>query len=228
MIPVLTCDNVSHTFRSREAAEAVLHDVSLSFCAHETCVLMGPSGSGKTTLLSILGCLLAPSAGRLWLAGEPVVFDAPARLARLRRERLGFVFQQAQLLPFLSAAENLEAVGRNVGLSSKALSRRVDELLARLDISRMRHKRPDQMSGGQRQRVAIARALLHFPSIILADEPTAALDWHHGEAAVRLLVEQAQAEGSFLLVVTHDARLLPLFGRRLSIDDGFVREVTAK
>jgi ABC-type lipoprotein export system ATPase subunit len=228
MIPVLTCDNVSHTFGFREAAEAVLRDVSLSFFPRETCVLMGPSGSGKTTLLSILGCLLAPSAGRLWLAGEPVAFDAPARLARLRRERLGFVFQQAQLLPFLTVAENLETAGRNAGLSSKVLIRRVDELLQRLDISRTRHKRPDQMSGGQRQRAAIARALLHCPPIILADEPTAALDWHHGEAAVRLLVEQAQAECSFLLVVTHDARLLPLFGRHLSIADGFVREVTAQ
>ncbi|HEY7422855.1 MAG TPA: ABC transporter ATP-binding protein, partial [Gemmataceae bacterium] len=175
---------------------------------------------GKTTLLSILGCMLKPSAGALKVCGESVDWRSPRRLTHFRRVRLGFVFQQARLLPFLTVAENLEVVGRNAGLSAQRLADRIDELLERLGIASMRHKKPGHLSGGQRQRVAIARAVLHRPAILLADEPTAALDWQHGEEAVRLLVEQAQTEGAMLLTVTHDSRLLPLFRRILRIEDG--------
>jgi putative ABC transport system ATP-binding protein len=202
----------------------MLLGVSASFAAGEVCVLMGPSGSGKTTLLSILGCMLRPTAGELKVCGESVDWRSPGRLTHFRRVHLGFVFQHAQLLPFLSVAENLEVVGRNAGLSAKPLADRIEELLGRLGIAAMRHKKPDHLSGGQRQRVAIARAVLHRPSILLADEPTGALDWHHGQEAVRLLVEQAQAEGALLLTVTHDTRLLPMFGRVLRIEDGRLSE----
>jgi putative ABC transport system ATP-binding protein len=221
---VLQCHDVHHTYGRGEAAESVLLGVSASFAAGEACVLMGPSGSGKTTLLSILGCLLRPTAGELRVCGEGVDWRSPSRLAHFRRAHLGFVFQQAQLLPFLTVAGNLEVVGRNAGLSARTLTDRIGELLERLGIAAMRHKKPDHLSGGQRQRVAIARAVLHRPSIILADEPTAALDWQHGQEAVRLLVGQAQAEGAMLLTVTHDARLLPLFGRVLRIEDGRLSE----
>jgi len=224
MMPILECREIRHVFGQGTLAEEVLREVNVSFRRGESCVLMGPSGSGKTTLLSILGCLLTPTAGRLLLDGQVVAHGSPGLLCRLRRERIGFVFQHAQLLPFLSVAENLEIVGRNAGLSLGELRKRIDDLLQRLEIGAMRSKRPDQLSGGQRQRVAIARALLHRPAILLADEPTAALDWQHGEAAVRLLVEQAQAEGSLLLVVTHDIRLVPLFRRRLHIDRGRLQE----
>ena len=220
MPAILECVDVRHIFGRGELAEEVLRGATVAFRAGETCVLMGPSGSGKTTLLSILGFLLTPTAGHVLLEGQTVDYKVRGQLGRLRREKIGFVFQHAQLLPFLTVAENLEVVGRNAGMPAKALGRRVDKLLARLDIAGMKHKRPDQLSGGQRQRVAIARALLHRPPILLADEPTAALDWQNGEAAVRLLVEQAQAEGSLLLVVSHDVRLLPLFGRCLRIVEG--------
>jgi putative ABC transport system ATP-binding protein len=217
---VLQCDNVHHTYGKGEVAESVLVGVSASFVAGEGCVLMGPSGSGKTTLLSVLGCMLKPTAGEVKVCGERVDWRSPRRLTYFRRVHLGFVFQHAQLLPFLTVAENLEVVGRNAVLSPKALAARIEELLERLGIAAMRHKKPEHLSGGQRQRVAIARAVLHRPSILLADEPTAALDWHHGEEAVRLLVEQAQAEGAMLLTVTHDTRLLPMFGRVLGIRGG--------
>jgi putative ABC transport system ATP-binding protein len=223
-MPILECIDVRHTFGRGDLAEDVLRGVSVAFEAAQACVLMGPSGSGKTTLLSVLGCLLTPTAGRLVLEGEAVNFTAKGSLGRLRRDKIGFVFQHAQLLPFLTVAENLDVVGRNAGLSAGALARRVGDLLERLGIASLKHKRPDQLSGGQRQRVAIARALLHRPPVLLADEPTAALDWPHGEAAVRLLVGQARAEGSLLLTVTHDARLLPLFDRRLNITEGRLNE----
>jgi putative ABC transport system ATP-binding protein len=221
---VLQCEDVYHTYGRGDAAEPVLLGVSASFAAGEACVLLGPSGSGKTTLLSILGCMLQPTRGEVTVCGEGVDWRSPGRLTRFRRVHLGFVFQQAQLLPFLSVAENLEVVGRNAGLSPRPLARRIDELLERLGIAAMRHKKPGQLSGGQRQRVAIARAVLHRPSILLADEPTASLDWQHGREAVRLLVEQARAEGALLLTVTHDTRLLPLFGRTMRIEAGRLSE----
>lgn len=217
---VLHCENVHHTYGRGDVAEPVLLGLSVSFAAGEACVLMGPSGSGKTTLLSILGCMLKPTAGKLIVCGDSVDWRSPKCLTHYRRVHLGFVFQHAQLLPFLTVAENLQVVGRNAGLPARKLADRIEELLERLGIAAMRHKKPDHLSGGQRQRVAIARAVLHRPSILLADEPTAALDWQHGEEAVRLLVEQAQAEGAMLLAVTHDTRLLPLFGRVLRIEGG--------
>ena len=150
--------------------------------------------------------------------------DSCGQLCSLRRDKIGFIFQHAQLLPFLSVKENLEIVGRNAGLSASYLGKRIEELLERLGITAMCHKRPSHLSGGQRQRVAIARALIHRPPILLADEPTAALDWQTGEAAVRLLVIQAREEGSLLITVTHDTRLLPMFGRILRIEGGRLSE----
>lgn len=221
---VLECRAVRHVFGRGDLAEEVLCDVTVSFAAGETCVLLGPSGSGKTTLLSILGCLLTPTSGEVVLNGQRVDFAAPRALGRIRRYLIGFVFQHAQLLPFLSVRENLKIVGRNAGLAPPELRHRIDDLLERLDIESMQAKRPGQLSGGQRQRVAIARALLNRPPILLADEPTAALDWHHGEEAVRLLIELARTEGTMLLTVTHDTRLLPLYGRVLRIESGRLLE----
>jgi putative ABC transport system ATP-binding protein len=149
------------------------------------------------------------------------------RLGKLRREKIGFVFQQGKLLPFLSVAENLGIVGCNAGLTSRQVAQRSAELLLRLGLAALRSRLPHELSGGQRQRVAIARALLHRPAILLADEPTAALDWQQGEAAVRLLVEQARSEGTLLLTVTHDPRLLPFFGRRLTLCEGQLQEETS-
>jgi putative ABC transport system ATP-binding protein len=227
MRPILECQQVRHVYGWGTLAEEVLRDVTACFAAGETCILMGPSGSGKTTLLSILGFLLSPTSGHVFLDGQRVDYRHPRLLGRLRRDKIGFVFQHAQLLPFLSVAENLEIVGRNAGLPHRELGRRIDDLFGRLGIAGLRAKRPHQLSGGQRQRVAVARALLHRPPVLLADEPTAALDWQQGEAAVRLLVEQARAEGTLLLTVTHDARLLPLFRRRLRLEGGCLREESA-
>jgi putative ABC transport system ATP-binding protein len=224
MRTVLQCNNLHHVYGRGSVAETVLEGVSASFAAGEVCLLMGPSGSGKTTMLSILGCMLRPTSGELRMCGEAIDWRSPGRLTSCRRVHLGFVFQHAQLLPFLSVANNLAVVGRNAGLPPKRLADRIDELLARLGLTALRDKRPGQLSGGQRQRVAIARAVLHRPAILLADEPTAALDWNNGQAAIQLLVEQARLEGAMLLAVTHDSRLVPLFGRILRIEAGRLSE----
>lgn len=220
---VLACDDISKTYGSGLLRETALGGVSLGFRRGEACVLLGPSGSGKTTLLSILGCLLTPTSGRLTIEGAQVPHDSPARLSLLRSRKIGFVFQHAQLLPFLSVRENLEVIGKNAGLERQEMRRRIDYLLDRLCIAALGGRKPAQLSGGQRQRAAIARALLHRPPILLADEPTAALDWQNGRAAVELLIEQARAEAALLIVVTHDTRLVDRFDRALHLDSGRIR-----
>jgi putative ABC transport system ATP-binding protein len=224
MAALVECDRVSKVYGEGPVAEQALRETSLRLHGGETCVLLGPSGSGKTTLLSILGCLLSPSTGTLCIGGRPVDHDRPGDLTALRRRRIGFVFQHAQLLPFLSIEENIRLVGRNAGLSGPDLGARLGGLLERLGLAGLRHKRPDQASGGQRQRAAIARALIHRPALILADESTAALDGPTGETVVALLREQARREGALLVTVTHDTRLVPGFDRVLHMDSGKVCE----
>lgn len=224
MKSVLACQGISKNYGSGDIIEKVLKRVDLAFYEGQASVLIGPSGSGKTTLLSILGCLLAPSEGQLLIAGQTVNFSDKSSLTEVRRQKLGFIFQHAQLLPFLSIEENLAIIGRNAGMDERDIRQRLDNLLERLELTRMRDKLPSQLSGGQRQRVAIARALLHRPSIVLADEPTAALDWNTGKTVVELLLEQARLEKAVLVVVTHDTRMLPLFDRILSMADGLLHE----
>lgn len=183
-------------------------------------MLLGPSGSGKTTFLSIVGCLLSPTSGIVEFAGSQVDYTKKTLLTRLRRTQIGFVFQHAQLLPFLSVFENLSIVGRNAGLYAKDTRKRILMLLDQLGMSHYAHRKPDDLSGGQRQRVSIARAVLHRPRLILADEPTAALDWENGQAATRLLIEQARNDSAILIVVSHDTRLCTIFDRTIHLESG--------
>lgn len=219
----LECRGVRHRYAQRTATQDVLRGVSLDLLAGECGVLMGPSGSGKTTLLSILGCLLTPTAGGVRVAGQPVTADAD--LPRIRRERIGFVFQHAQLVPFLTVRENLDLVGRNAGLTRAEGRQRADELLELLGLPGTQGKWPHQLSGGQRQRVAVARALVHRPAVVLADEPTAALDWQTAQAVMKLLIDHATRTGAAVLVVTHDIRLARWFERRFEMQDGDLYEV---
>jgi len=225
---VLECRSLKKHYGEGDLAEQVLREVSLELRRGEVCVLLGPSGSGKTTLLSILGCLLTPSGGELRIDDQLVNFSSPWDLGELRRTKLGFVFQHAQLLPFLTVEENLRVVGQNAGLEFALLKERLNGLMQRLGLEALRAKKPDKLSGGQRQRVAIARAMLHQPSILLADEPTAALDWHNGENVVDMLITQAREAGAALVVVTHDTRLLPKFDRIFTIEEGKVKESSTK
>jgi putative ABC transport system ATP-binding protein len=224
MNSIMTCQGITKSYGSGDILEQVLKRVDLEFFKGQASVLIGPSGSGKTTLLSILGCLLAPSDGQLLIEDQAVNFADKSSLTEVRRKKLGFIFQHAQLLPFLTINENLAIVGRNAGMDEEDIKQRLDNLMTRLELQSMRYKHPSQLSGGQRQRVAIARALLHRPSIVLADEPTAALDWNTGKKVVELLLEQARMEQAVLVVVTHDTRMLPLFDRILSIADGVLFE----
>jgi ABC-type lipoprotein export system ATPase subunit len=220
MEPILACSGLGKVYGRGPLAETALSGVSLALRRGEACVLVGPSGSGKTTLLSILGCLLSPTSGRLEVEGRAVDFTSAGSLVEIRRRSIGFIFQRSQLLSFLTISENLTVVGRNAGLARPELDARVASLAAALGIEAALRKKPDQLSGGQRQRAAIARAVLHRPAVVLADEPTAALDRANGEAVVHLLTGRARAENTSLLTVTHDTRLLDQFDRVYRIENG--------
>ena len=222
----IKCHSLTKTYRQSEWEESVLHGVDLEIKSGEACVLLGPSGSGKTTLLSIIGCLSTPTSGTLEILGKEVNFEDNADCVRIRRQNLGFVFQNSQLLPFLSVEQNIILTAQNAGLSLSVAKRRAQELFYQLHIDNMTHKKPGLLSGGQKQRVAISRALIHKPNIVLADEPTAALDWQNAQTVIDLLIEQTRSVGASLIVVCHDPRLVPRFDRVFSIENGQVVETS--
>jgi len=197
-----------------------LDDVHLTVGADEIVALVGPSGSGKTTLCSIAGALLAPTAGTVVVGGEDITRYEPKELTRVRREAVGFVFQTVNLIPFLTARENLlvvDEIGRRTGAKARA---RADQLLAELGLDDRAANLPGQLSGGQRQRVAIGRALMNEPSLVLFDEPTSALDTELGDQVVRLIREEMKARGTAAIIVTHDDRITHYADRVVRIVDG--------
>ena len=228
MKPILQGEQISKAYGSGELTETVLSGIDLQLHGGEACVLLGPSGSGKTTLLSILGCMLSPSKGQVKLAGEPIDFSNQAQLGEIRRTQLGFIFQHSQLLPFLTVLENIALIAQNAGHPKLAALENARHLLAHLGLDKAGNKFPSQLSGGQRQRAAIARAMVHKPLLVLADEPTAALDWHLGETVVEMLLTQTKATHTALVVVTHDQRLVPRFDRLFQMERGLIKETQLK
>ncbi|CRI65055.1 putative transporter subunit: ATP-binding component of ABC superfamily [Thiocapsa sp. KS1] len=210
-----TC-GLSLVYGSGETAVTALDGVDFAVSAGEVLALMGPSGSGKTSLLMILGCLLRPSSGEVWVEGRAIANLPDRDLGRLRLQRMGFIFQSYNLFPALTAAENvqvaLELKGRDLNDAAG--------LLERVGLGKRLHNFPRQLSGGEKQRVAIARALAGDPPILLADEPTAALDSTNGRAVVNLLCELAHEQGRAVVVVTHDPRVGDLADRVVRIEDG--------
>jgi len=202
-----------------------LKGVDLALKGGQLTLLMGPSGSGKTTLLSILGCMLTPTEGIVRVRGDSIAGKDPEELAKLRRENIGFVFQSYHLFPTLSAADNVRLaldVRGETGTDAKDKARAA---LDRVGLSSKTRNYPSQLSGGEQQRVAIARAVVGDPSVILADEPTAALDSENGKAIMGILAAIAKDPGRGVLVVTHDPRLVPFADRIIHIEDGsIVRE----
>lgn len=217
--------NVAKVLGSGAASVAALRGVSLALKGGELTLLMGPSGSGKTTLLSILGCMLTPTEGTVRVCGHSTAGAGPEDLALLRREHVGFVFQSFHLFPTLSATDNVRLALDVRGEPSGSASARSREALARVGLPHKTAAFPRELSGGEQQRVAIARAIVGNPSIILADEPTAALDGENGQAIMKILAEISKEKERGVLIVTHDPRLLPFADRVVHIEDGrIVRE----
>jgi putative ABC transport system ATP-binding protein len=209
-------------FGEGEARVDALRAVSFKIFAGEVVGLRGPSGSGKTTVLNIVGSILEPSSGRMWLEGQ-LVYDGRwlrADLRRLRLEKIGFVFQYHNLLPFLTSTENVAVVLHLAGYSQEAARRRAVELLEYLEVGRRANAFPAQLSGGEAQRVAIARALANHPRIILADEPTAALDSDRARIVMDLLRRVAIEQHAAIITVTHDEKIFNRFDYLLQLRDG--------
>ena len=221
----LSAENLCKTYGSGETAVHALDHVSFSMHVGEIVALLGPSGAGKSTLLTSLGLIQPPDSGRITIGGK-TVFDDDYRVnvRDFRRNNIGFVFQKANLLPFLTARENIRIALEVNDASSKESKLVADELLEHFELGARKNFLPGQLSGGQQQRVAIARALANKPSLLLADEPTAALDSHMGRKVMELLKNVAHSHNTAVLVVTHDHRAIDVFDRIFIMEDGKLRE----
>jgi putative ABC transport system ATP-binding protein len=225
---VIRARGLSKVYREGATELRALQGVELEVRAGELTLLMGPSGSGKTTLLSILGCILRASDGKLEVLGEDVSALAESELPRIRREAIGFVFQGFNLFPTLTAAENVALALDVRGQRGAVARRRAEELLAEVGLVQKARSFPADLSGGQKQRVAIARALAGDPPILLADEPTAALDSTSGRTVIELLQRLAREHGRAVVLVTHDPRILSFGDRIIHLEDGrIVKEETS-
>ena len=220
MTAVLEGVNLTKTYAQGEAAVYALEAVTLDLHRGELALIAGPSGSGKTTLLSILGCILRPTAGSLRVLGDEITTLAERDLPAIRRERIGFIFQSFNLFPTLTALQNVELALDLKGWSGRLARNRAATLLEEVGLAAKAHAYPADLSGGQKQRVAIARALAGDPPIILADEPTAALDSHSGRLVMDLLQRLAHERGRAVAIVTHDNRMLGYADRMVTMEDG--------
>jgi putative ABC transport system ATP-binding protein len=216
----MEAQNVSKTFGQGAREVRALSDVSIQINRGELTLLMGPSGSGKTTLLSILGCILSATKGKISVAGHPTEGLNPEGLAALRRKHLGFIFQSYNLFPTLSATENVLLALKVRGFEGREASGLAANALAEVGLSNKAGAHPGTLSGGQQQRLAIARALAGDPDILLADEPTAALDTENGAAVMKLLAGLAKKGDRAVLAVTHDPRTIRHADRIIEILDG--------
>jgi putative ABC transport system ATP-binding protein len=212
--------DVRKTYEMGDEEVVALDRATLSVEADEMVALVGPSGSGKTTLCSIAGALLQPTEGEVAVAGEDITGFSAKELATFRRETVGFVFQSVNLVPFLTARENLMVVDELGRRSGRDARRRADELLDDLGLSDRADNLPGQLSGGQRQRVAVGRALMNEPKLVLFDEPTSALDTKLGEQVMELIRNEMKGRGTAAVIVTHDDRITRFTDRTTHITDG--------
>jgi len=220
----LVLQDIAKTYGVGPSAVHAVRGVSLVVRPAEIVAIVGPSGSGKTTLLSIAGCLLRPTSGQVHILDQLVTGLGQARLADFRLHHIGFVFQTFNLLPALTARENVEIALNLAGVDGRSAHERTHELLDLLELTPRARQRPPDLSGGEQQRLAVARALANRPDIILADEPTANLDSRAGHRVMELMrsaIEGGEAKG--LVIVTHDTRIIDVAHRVLLMEDGLIR-----
>jgi len=222
MKPAISVRDVTKTYAEGGVNVPALCGVTLDVCPGEMVMLAGPSGSGKTTLLSIMGCILTATSGSICIEGREVGHLTENQLPQIRLDHIGFVFQGFNLFPTLTATENVELMLDLKGVGREQARKRAHELLDRVGLSDKFETFPANLSGGQKQRVAIARALAGDPRIILADEPTAALDSHSGRTVMETLRDLAHERGRAVVIVTHDPRVLEFADRTIHIEDGII------
>jgi len=214
-------ENLYKSFGKGDALVEVIKDASFTINKGELVALVAPSGAGKTTLLMMIGCVDTPNSGQMWIGDEKVYNNKwlTKETRKLRREKIGFIFQAHYLIPFLNIIDNLTLLPQANGTSDKVSKAKARELLEYFDIADKEKAMPSQLSGGQNQRVAIARALVNNPQIILADEPTAALDMHRSVNVIEMLKKIALEQDVAIIMVTHDDRMLPYCDRVMEIED---------
>ncbi|KYJ85795.1 ABC transporter ATP-binding protein [Sulfurovum riftiae] len=217
----IKAENLVKHFGKGESLVEVIDGASFQVNKGELVALVAPSGAGKTTLLMMIGCVEEPTSGTIWLGDEKVYADKwlTKETRKIRREKIGFIFQAHYLIPFLNVIENVTLVPQTNGVSEKEAKKTAMELLEYFEIADKAHAMSSELSGGQNQRVAIARALANRPQIILADEPTAALDSKRSVDVVKMLKKIATDQDVAVIMVTHDEAMLPLCDRILTIED---------
>ena len=223
-------EGLSKRYGKGDTAVDALKHVNMQVAPGEVVGLIGPSGSGKSTLLKCLGAVVSPTAGRMIL-GDQVIFDDGWKvrdLRALRRDKIGYVFQAPYLIPFLDVTDNVALLPMLRGISNSEARASALELLTALDVQHRARAMPSKLSGGEQQRVAIARGLVNQPPVILADEPTAALDSERAMAVIRILNDMARKFETAIIVVTHDEKIIPTFKRIYHIRDGVTHEETGE
>ena len=224
--PILEFQNVTKTYQTGDVSVHALRDVSLSVREREVVLIMGPSGAGKTTFLTVAGALMRPTSGRVLISGIDITALDERRLPGVRQEKIGFIFQNFNLLESLTALQNVELVMAARGVTGRTARQRATALLEVVGVEDRKNHKQNALSGGQKQRVGIARALANNADLILADEPTANLDSRRGREIMETLRQVAKELGKTLVAVSHDPRIQDLADRILWLEDGEVRDMS--
>ncbi|EIQ2376956.1 ABC transporter ATP-binding protein [Listeria monocytogenes] len=220
----LMMKNITKNYQDGEQVIEVLKNVSLEVAQGEFVAIVGPSGAGKSTFLSIAGALLSPTEGEITIGGK-VLNDLTSKdLTKVRLDKVGFIFQGANLIPYLNVRDQLLVIAELSGDKGRVAKEKADELLKELGLTARENNYPESLSGGEKQRVAIARALMNDPDIILADEPTASLDASRGHKVVQMIADEVKRKNKAAIMVTHDERVLDLVDRVIRIEDGYLKD----
>lgn len=219
----LMMKNISKNYQDGEQVIEVLKNVSLEVAQGEFVAIVGPSGAGKSTFLSIAGALLSPTEGEIAIGGKVLNDLTSKELTKVRLDKVGFIFQGANLIPYLNVRDQLLVIAELSGEKGRGAKEKADELLKELGLTARENNYPESLSGGEKQRVAIARALMNDPDIILADEPTASLDANRGHKVVQMIADEVKRKNKAAIMVTHDERVLDLVDRVIRIEDGYLK-----
>lgn len=222
---ILRLERVQKNFGDGDSSITILKDISLTIKKGEFIAIVGPSGSGKSTLLSIIGALLSPSGGKVIVDQEDIAKFKPAKLSLVRKDKIGFIFQSSNLIPYLTVKDQLMLISDISKGNKKENEKKATELINHLGLSHRLKTYPNKLSGGEKQRVAIARAFMNDPDIVLADEPTASLDSERGKQVVEMISNEVKLRNKAAIMVTHDERILHLCDRVLRIEDGQIFEM---
>ncbi|HDU0411390.1 TPA: ABC transporter ATP-binding protein [Listeria monocytogenes] len=220
----LMMKNISKNYQDGEQVIEVLKNVSLEVAQGEFVAIVGPSGAGKSTFLSIAGALLSPTEGEIAIGGKVLNDLTSKELTKVRLDKVGFIFQGANLIPYLNVRDQLLVIAELSGEKGRGAKEKTDELLKELGLTARENNYPESLSGGEKQRVAIARALMNDPDIILADEPTASLDANRGHKVVQMIADEVKRKNKAAIMVTHDERVLDLVDRVIRIEDGYLKD----